>query len=182
MYIAISGKSFFLFRAENIKANMIVATTVGKSFNPRSQKWSFSSKLNVNDVHVVYSTNFFSSYESLGQDIYDVLVANDRLVLLKLYQDEFVLSYGIYNGYGFYHDKIDTNVELNLNQMTSVVLLSENLNYNVYYIGYTNNKLELGDIFISNNHDNVWNLTIKDVPLTRDTHDFVVDFHQVIYV
>jgi hypothetical protein len=163
-----------------VNDDLIVATKVGKNYDPNQPKWQYKgNELVVNDIKVIYSTDLFSSVQVIGEEVKDVVVATNKLVLLRYIKGEFDLSYGVYNEYGFYLERIEMNVEIPNNQITLLVLVSENLNYNLFYIGYTNNKLEIGDIFISNTHDNVWNLTLSGVPLTREKTDFSIDFHKV---
>jgi hypothetical protein len=160
---------------------MIVATVVGKNFNSNKKKWEFTNnQLFLNDIQVVYSVDLFYSSNKLGSDIYDVIVSNDKLVLLTYNGEQLDLSYGIYNGNGFYLQKIElTDSDIKLNKLTSIVLLSESVNYNIYYIGYTDSILEFGDLLLANNHDSQWRLVMNGVPAIRYNNDFTVDFHKV---
>jgi hypothetical protein len=181
VFLAIFGNIYCLtYRADDVKENMIVATVAGKNYDPSQQKWYYDdNKLYVNDIRVVYSTDLFKSSQWFDDDVHDILVATNKLVLLTTANDEFQLSYGIYNKDTFYQERIKTNVEVPFNRLTIVLLLSESANYNVYYIGYTNNKFEVGDVFISNTHDSIWNQTLSNVPLTRDKFEYTIDFHKV---
>jgi hypothetical protein len=161
---------------------MVVATVSGAGYQNQGYKWQFNTdKLKVNDINVVYSLNLDSYFKYISENVVDAFVVNDKLLVLQKNGNEFQLSYGFYMAYDFYLEKIDSNVEINTSKITSIVSLSNNPIYGIYFVSYSNDIMELGDIFITNQHDSVWNLTLSNVILTRKNNDFYIDVHKVVY-
>ena len=157
---------------------MIILSYQDNDTHQKALNWHYSHKLITNEIKVLYSIDFFYSSDILYDNIINFFTtSNDLITLLKHEKNNLNLFSVSYEESTFSFSKININIDLN--DLNTIVLLSENIHSCVYYVSFNNNRF--GDIYISSDHNTEWSLSINNVIFSQHNYKFAVDFHKVYY-
>lgn len=128
-----------------------------------------------NNVRIIYSTDFFETYEDMDYDILNFFPAKENIVLLRMVNNKKVLSLGHYENQIFTYEDID--IDSNIDDLNAIILLHDNISSKIFYIMFDN--ISYGHLFITSNRDTIWRKSIENILNSIHMNEFLIDFHKV---